>query len=52
MFEGVELGEASEHDDGTWLSVIAGPAAEPCEDPCGIGERAVGMRVFLPLLQR
>ena len=47
MLDGVELGEASDHDDGAWLSVVAGPAAEPCEDPGGIGERAFGMRVLL-----
>ena len=44
---GVELGEASEHDDWAWFAVIAGPAAEPCEDPCGEGERAGRVRVLL-----
>jgi hypothetical protein len=29
MLDGVELGEASEDDDGTWFSVIASSAAEP-----------------------
>ena len=33
MLDGVELGEASEHDDWAWFAVVAGPAAEPCEDP-------------------
>src|SRR5438128_6639824 len=47
MLDGVELGEASDHDDGAWLSVIASPAPEPCEDPRGIGKRAFGMRVLL-----
>jgi hypothetical protein len=47
MRDGVELGETSDHDNGTWLAVIAGPTAEPCEDPGGIGERAFGVRVRL-----
>lgn len=47
MFDGVELGEASEHDDGAWLSIIAGPTAQSCEDPCGIGQRTGGVWVLL-----
>ena len=47
MFDGVELCEASEHDDGAWLAVVAGPSAESREDPCGVGERAAGVGVFL-----
>lgn len=47
MLDGVELGEASEHDDGTRLSIIAGPAPQSCEDPCGIGQRTGGMWVLL-----
>src|SRR5207248_7843495 len=47
MLDGVELREASEHDDWAGLSVIAGPAAEPCADARRIGERAYGMRIFL-----
>src|SRR5271166_2988005 len=47
VFDGVELGEASEHDDRAWLAVVTGPAAEPCEDPCGIGKRAGRMGILL-----
>src|ERR1700693_2666479 len=47
MFDGLEANEALEHDDGTRLSVVAGPAAQACEDPGGEGERASGMRIFL-----
>jgi hypothetical protein len=47
MLDGVELGDASDHDDGAWLSVVAGPATEPCEDPGGIGERALRMWILL-----
>ena len=47
MLDGVELGKASEHDDWAWFAVVAGPAAEPCEDPCGEGERAGRVRVLL-----
>src|SRR3990172_11122100 len=48
MLDGVELNQALEHDDGAGLSVVAGPAAEARKDPRGIGERALGMRIFLP----
>lgn len=47
MLDGVELGEAPAHDDGARLSIIAGPAAQSCEDPCGIGQRTGGMWVLL-----
>jgi len=47
MFDGVELGGASEHDDGAWLSIIAGPTARSCEDPCGIGQRTGRVWVLL-----
>jgi hypothetical protein len=49
MFDRVELGVPPQYDDGTGFSVIAGPAAEPCEDPSGVSERALGMRIFLLL---
>src|SRR5579862_6353100 len=47
MLDGMELGEASEHDDGAWLAIIAGPSAQSCEDPGGIGQRTGGMWVLL-----
>src|SRR6185436_11504179 len=47
MLDGVELGEPSEHDNGAWLSVVAGPTAESCEDPRGVGKRALRVRVLL-----
>jgi hypothetical protein len=47
MLDGVEPGEASEHDDWTWFAVVARPAAEPGHDPRGIGERAFRVGVFL-----
>ena len=47
MFNGVELCGSSQHDDGTWFSVIAGPASKPGEDRCGVGEGALGRRIFL-----
>src|SRR5262245_11782432 len=47
MLDGVELSEASQHDDGAWLSVVAGPTAEPCEDPRSISERGNGRRALL-----
>src|SRR5713101_1591665 len=47
MFDGVEANQALEHDDGTRLSVVAGPAAQACQDPGGECERASGMRIFL-----
>src|SRR5690349_7410384 len=48
VLDGMELDEAMEHDDGSWLAIVAGPSAEPCDDPGGKGERALGMRVLLP----
>src|ERR1700680_5269160 len=47
MFDGLEANEALEHDDGTRFSVVAGPAAQACEDPGGECERASVMRIFL-----
>jgi len=47
MFDGVELSEASEQDDWPWFSVVAGPTAEPCEDPGCIGERGFWVWVLL-----
>ncbi len=47
MLDGVEFGEASEHDDGARFSVVSGPAAEAREDPGGEGERAFGMGILL-----
>ena len=47
MFDGVELDEAREHDDGARLSIVAGPTAEACKDPGGEGKRALWMRVLL-----
>ena len=45
--DGVELNEAVEHDDGTRLTGVTGPAAEARKYPGGGGERALGMGVFL-----
>lgn len=47
MLDGMELVQASDDNDRAWFSVVAGPTAEPGEDPRGIGERALGMWVFL-----
>jgi len=44
---GAELIEAVEHDDGSWFSVVSGPSTEAGADPCGEGQRAFGMMVFL-----
>jgi len=49
MLDGVELCEAAEHDDWAGFSVVAGPAAEPGEDPGCVGERSAGVWVLLPL---
>ena len=46
MLDGVEFGEASEHDNGARFSIVSGPAAEAREDPGGEGERAFGMGIF------
>src|SRR5690606_27497242 len=48
-FHGLELEPSLEHDDGSWLAVVAGPAAQASADPGGVGERALGMGVFLAL---
>ena len=48
MLDGVEFGEAAEHDDGTRFSIVSGPAAEAREDPGSEGERPFGMRILLP----
>ena len=47
MFNCMELREPSEHDDWTGFSVVSGPAAEPCENPGGVGKGAFRMRVLL-----
>src|SRR5436190_22160512 len=47
MFDGVEFGEASEHDDGARFSIVAGPATEASKDPGCKGESASGVRIFL-----
>ena len=39
----------SEHDEWAGFSVVSGPSAEAGADPGGVGERAFGMRVLLPL---
>ena len=49
MFDGVELYEALQDDDGSWLSVVSGPTAEAGEDPSGVGERACWVWIFLSL---
>src|SRR6266567_5507661 len=45
----LEAHVALEGHDWAGLAVVAGPTAEACADPCGVGERAARMRVFLPL---
>src|SRR5262252_2210512 len=47
MLDGMELSEPPEHDDGPGFAIVAGPAAESGEDPGRVGERALGMWVFL-----
>ena len=47
MMDGFEAKEALEDDDWSRRSVVPGPAAEACANPCRIGERAFGMRVLL-----
>ncbi len=47
VLHGSELVKASEHNDGSGLAVVSGPAAEPGADPGGEGEGALGMGVFL-----
>ena len=47
MMDGFEAKEALEDDDWPRRSVVAGPAAEACANPCRIGERAFGMGVLL-----
>ncbi len=34
---GLEFEPAFEHDDGSGLSIVAGPAAETCADPACVG---------------
>src|SRR6266851_5611122 len=43
-----EVLEASSHDLGSGLAVVAGPAAEAGDDPGGEGERALGVGIALP----
>ena len=49
MFGGLELEPAVEHDDGPGFSVVTGPSAEAGADPCAVGERGLGVGVFLAL---
>src|SRR3954451_22346787 len=48
-FDGLELEPSFEHDDGSWLAVVAGPAAKARADPAGEGERAFRVGVLLAL---
>ena len=50
MLDGVELGEAYDHDDGAWLSVVASPAAEPCEYPLLHAMQALSQLSYSPEL--
>lgn len=47
MFDGLEANEALEHDDRSWLSVVAVPAAQACEDPSGECKGTFRVRIFL-----
>src|ERR1700722_9698232 len=47
LFSVLEAQPAVQHDDGSGFAVIAGPSAEPRTNPCGVSERAFGMRVLL-----
>ena len=44
---GSELIDAVEHDDGTGFSIVSGPSSEACAYPCGEGEGAFGVGIFL-----
>src|SRR5579862_5805791 len=46
-FYGLDFEPSVEHDDGAWFSVIAGPSAEAGTHPGGIGERCLGVGIFL-----
>src|ERR1700693_4697701 len=47
FFHGIKTNEAEMHDLRTRRFVIAGPTAEPADDPCCPGETALSMRIFL-----
>ena len=47
LLDGAEGVQATEHDDGAWLAVVSGPAAEAGADPGRISKRAFGVRIFL-----
>src|SRR6185312_15257952 len=49
VFDGAEVLQASSHDLGAGLAVVAGPSAETGDDPGGEGERALGVRIALAL---
>ncbi len=46
VLDGVEPGDAPGRDDGAWLSVVACPAAEPCQEPRGIANVPSGCGFF------
>ena len=35
------------HDNGAWLAIVSGPAAEASAAPGGISKQALGVRIFL-----
>jgi hypothetical protein len=49
MLHGCEPVKISQHDDEPWLAATACPAAEPCADPGGVGERSFRMWGLLAL---
>ena len=48
LFERLEFNPAVEDDDGSRLSIVSRPSAEPGADPDGEGEGALGVGVLLP----
>ncbi len=47
MFDGVEVGDAPEHHDGTRLTVITGPASQAGKDPGGECKGSFRVGIFL-----
>src|SRR5919202_4799558 len=46
---GLQASVSLDEHDGAWRAAVSGPAAEAGADPCGEGERAGRMWIFLSL---
>src|SRR6476646_2912852 len=49
VFDELEILQSDAHDLGAWLSVVSVPGSEAGDDPGGVGESALGVRVLLTL---